>query len=318
MKFISAVLVTCIALAARPAAGMLTIPCDNSRRSESISKLGGYWPLSTEFPIGEDKSGNNFHLTNQLVETQSSDPSSPLKDGYAYFNNPPDSSTTSTANMQFLHTTDFDPRTDSEGKDFTWEFWWNPEGSRKDVSGCVGCNGKQWRAHWPVSFGGATNSFYISSGVGDSNGGHCTVRDVGSIDGPKSGQGKGSCESNGQWKHFAFVHDNAEGKVRIYHNSVEIAHRDFEPGPSTTIPSGAAVLALGGEQDSNTPPNGMDWDQLLHGKMTEVRFWNEARSKAQLMQYMNTRLYDVPCDGAGCSDIAYGGICNETQSKTCH
>lgn len=215
-------------------------------------------------------SGNNNHLTNYNsgVVSMTSDIDAPFADGYAFWDPPAEG-------VHALFAPNFDPGSGS----VSTEWWWKPEGNRR-----ADTTDNQWQnsAHWAISYivsdgNPESDELSMSSGVGQGSGFFgCDGGHNGRVDGPESEQ---ACEADGKWHHIAWVFDKTSEKALLYvdgdlRQQSDYAHNMQRPG---TIAFGAELDRLDG---------GWDHRQTLKGAMTEIRFWNTARSQQEIRAFM--------------------------------
>lgn len=86
----------------------------------------------------------------------------------------------------------------------------------------------------------------------------------------------------GEWHHFAVVFDNPNDTVRTYVDGVEV-HAQTETG---AFDNNLQFMSFG----CHGPLGGCCDNQLLNGKMDEVRIWSIARTQAQIRENMHLTL----------------------------
>jgi uncharacterized protein (DUF1800 family) len=105
----------------------------------------------------------------------------------------------------------------------------------------------------------------------------------------------------GRWSHVAAVLDGST--MRLYINGVQVAQRT---GVAAPAPEPTARFAIGGAVQRGGPSGAPNFD----GSITQVRFWNVARSVTQITQGMNEL---QPSDRAG---LVAGWLMNEGQGTS--
>lgn len=246
--------------------------------------LIGYWPLATDF---EDKSGNENHLSNYQngidggVSFRTDDEFAPFSDGFAFFDPPMEdaaglSSSKRVWREQRVHALcvdGFDPHTNENGGAYTWELWWSPQGLRRTDVKDDWPLGNHWAVSYAMGDGRPSNDFSMSSGKGVASDFYgCDAGRNGKFDGPEV---PAACTADEKWHHLAFVATPGVEAI-LYFDGIEIQRGAYN---EDTMQRGGA-LALGAEQDSKC--GRWDYRQTLKGGMTEVRFWNVARTEQQI------------------------------------
>lgn len=190
----------------------------------------------------------------------------------------------------------------------------------------------------------AQKHFMMTSGIGpnrpmDFHG--CDAGPLGSFDGPVNSD---LCMDDGEWHHIAFTYDDNHNIGSLYVDGLLAstsrvkskqfrlpalkkkegkswcpAHPDRRshliPPAELENATCGSLLALGADIDTviGWDDEQYDLSQMLQGGMTEVRFWNTARTQAQIVGMMDYRI-----DALDCEVFEAPETCNETESDRCH
>jgi len=290
----------------------LTCSSDNSR---TVVGLAGYWPLATDW---EDKSGNGHHLygpgniDNNKIQAPEIVPSNltlgdPFADGYTLFE------IDGNERVDLLWVDGFDPL--STDGSYTVEFYMRMDEGSWDNGMDVMLS--YWHGGEIPNVNNQPNPYgerrLVMSSGSQTSGAHRPQRSCGGgFEGRLLGS-VGLCQNDGVWRHMALTVDGPNQVAKLYIDGVVQAKEegyDFKLCPDNNC-TGGGILVLGAALRKN---NKSQWKfDHLHGAMTEVRFWNYARTQDSLLVTMGYRL-----EGLDCGVYDTGDVCSEAEANTCH
>ena len=146
--------------------------------------------------------------------------------------------------------------------DWTIEFWFKPDGevNYQNIISTEGPSGGNTGIRLETSLNWPTGHLYTY----DPSGGNVLIDLAGSL--------------NNRWYHIAFVGDQTNSNFKIYLDGVELVDKVV-----TLWPSSFSNLVLG-------KGFSLSAERDYNGQIDEFRFWDEARTQAEILENINTAL----------------------------